>query len=253
MKIAFVDVLGLPYDGHTVHKRGLGGSESAVIYMSAALVQLGFDVTVFCECDTDDVTPGTHDQVTYKHLSQLASDPCAYDVIISSRSVECFVPADWDRSWCRHHHALYHNLQQSKAHKVLWMHDTFCSGDHVLEQLVMHKHFNELFVLSDWHMSYVLTCDHGARRNYEVLKKHTWITRNGVNMWIPHVDVHKKDPWQFVYNASVSKGMKPLLDLIWPQVHAKYPEAKLNIMGGYYKFRDSDSPDEQEQTWHELK
>ena len=253
MKIAFVDVLGLPYDGLTLTKRGLGGSESAVIYMSAHLVKLGFQVTVFCECDADDSRPGVYAGVKYVHLSELAHDACAYDVIISSRSVEPFVPAHWDRSWCRHGVTLYDHLQNSKAHKVLWMHDTFCSGDHVLEQLVIQNHFQELFVLSDWHMTYVLNCDHGARRNYEVLKRKTWITRNGVNIHIPHVDVAQKDPWQFVYNASVSKGMQILLAHIWPRIHDMYPEAKLKVIGGYYKFRSDHAPDEQEQLWHRLK
>lgn len=253
MKIAFVDVLGLPYDGDTLSKRGLGGSESAVIYMSAHLVKLGFQVTVFCECDTDDTRPGVYAGVRYVHLSELAHDACAYDVIISSRSVEPFVPAHWDRSWCRHGVALYEHVQHSKAHKVLWMHDTFCSGDHVLEQLAIHNHFQELFVLSDWHMTYVLNCDHGARRNYEVLKRKTWITRNGVNIHIPYVDVAQKDPWQFVYNASVSKGMQILLEHIWPRIQHMYPEAHLKVIGGYYKFRSDLPPDEQEQLWHRLK
>lgn len=253
MRIAFVDVLGLPYDGVTLSKRGLGGSESAVIYMGAHLAKLGFQVTVFCECATDDAKPGTYSGVQYKHLSELAHDACAYDVIISSRSVEPFVPVDWDRTWCRHGHPLYANLQRSKAHKVLWMHDTFCSGDHVLEQLVIQDHFQELFVLSDWHMTYVLNCDHGARRNYEVLKNKTWITRNGVHIWQPYVDVSAKDPWQFVYNASVSKGMQILLEHIWPRIHEAHPEAHLKVIGGYYKFRSDQPPDEQEQLWHRLK
>lgn len=253
MKIAFVDVLGLPYDGETLSKRGLGGSESAVICMSAQLAKLGFEVSVFCECDADDTQPGIYDQVHYKHLRELANDSTAYDVIISSRSVEPFVPEGWDTSWCRHGQSLYANLQRSKAHKVLWMHDTFCSGDHILEQLVMHDHFQELFVLSDWHMTYVLNCDHGARRNYEVLKRKTWITRNGVNIHTPYVDVAKKDPWQFVYNASVSKGMQILLEHIWPRIQDAHPEVHLKVIGGYYKFRSDQAPDEQEQLWHRLK
>jgi glycosyltransferase involved in cell wall biosynthesis len=253
MQIAIVDVLGLPYDGATLSKRGLGGSESAVIYMSAELVKLGFQVTVYCACDVDDAHAGSYDGVIYKPLPQLAHDPGVYDVIISSRSVEPFVPADWDRSWCRHDASLYRHVQHSKAHKVLWMHDTFCSGDHVLEQLVMQDHFHELFVLSDWHMTYVLNCDHGARRNYEVLKSKTWITRNGVNTHMPYVDVSKKDPWQFVYNASVSKGMQVLLEHIWPRIHAAHPEVKLKVIGGYYKFRSDQEPDAQEQLWHRLK
>ena len=47
LKVAFIDILGLRYDGDTLTKRGLGGSESAVILMSRELCRLGFDVTVF--------------------------------------------------------------------------------------------------------------------------------------------------------------------------------------------------------------
>ena len=54
MKIAFIDTLGLCYDGSTLSKRGLGGSESAVIYMSKELTRLGLEVTVFNDCTSDD-------------------------------------------------------------------------------------------------------------------------------------------------------------------------------------------------------
>ena len=48
--IAFVDVFGLPYDGDTLNRRGLGGSESALIQISRELAKLGFDVKVFNDC-----------------------------------------------------------------------------------------------------------------------------------------------------------------------------------------------------------
>ncbi|NDB80998.1 glycosyltransferase family 1 protein, partial [archaeon] len=41
MRIAIFDQLGLCYDGTTLEKRGLGGSESAVILMSRELAKLG--------------------------------------------------------------------------------------------------------------------------------------------------------------------------------------------------------------------
>lgn len=253
MKVAIIDVLGLPYDGHTINWRGLGGSESAVIFISRELVKLGFEVTVFNDCEGVDVNPGNYDGVNYQPLGSLALSDHRFDVIISSRSTEPFVPSDWPRPDCRHPPDWFQQLGDMKAHRVLWMHDTFCAGDQHLEKLVTSGHINELFVLSDWHMSYVLNCDHGAKRNYEVLKPHTWITRNGVHTWLDHVDVAAKDPNQFVYNASVSKGMVPLLERIWPRIHQAIPQAKLNIIGGYYRFKHDLPPDQQEKTWHQLK
>jgi hypothetical protein len=40
MKIAIIDIIGIPYDGSTVYNQGLGGSESAVKFASAELASL---------------------------------------------------------------------------------------------------------------------------------------------------------------------------------------------------------------------
>lgn len=253
MKIAIIDVLGLPYDAQTVYKRGLGGSESAVIYLTQQLHKLGMEVTVFCNCNGDDSAPGVYDGVTYLNIDDLAHHDCNFDVAIASRSVEAWVPVHMREHFTRRDMTVFDRLQQRARHKVLWLHDTFCYGDHVVEELVMGGHIHELFVLSDWHLSYILTCDHGRRRNYEVLKDKTFITRNGVNTWLPWVDPAHKDPNLFVYNSSVSKGMVPLLERIWPQFKSQVPEARLKVIGGYYRFRPEDPPDEQEQRWHALR
>jgi hypothetical protein len=47
MKLAIIDIIGIPYDGNTVDNQGLGGSESAVTLMSRELNKIGFSVTVF--------------------------------------------------------------------------------------------------------------------------------------------------------------------------------------------------------------
>jgi hypothetical protein len=70
MKIAIIDTLGLTYDGSTLDKRGLGGSESAVIRVSQELAKLGFEVTVFNDCTSDDSRPGLYDGVWYEPLNQ---------------------------------------------------------------------------------------------------------------------------------------------------------------------------------------
>lgn len=254
MKIAIVDILGLPYDGTTVYKRGLGGSESAVTYMAEELAKVGFEVTVFNECQADECQPGIYNKVTYVPLQQIEQHPCDFDIAISSRSVEPWVPDHMREGLiCKADPAIFNNLRANAKYKVLWLHDTFCYGDQLLERLVVENHIHQLFVLSDWHMSYVLNCDHGNRRNFEVLKNRTWITRNGVKNWLDWVDVREKNPNQFVYNSSVSKGMAPLLQRIWPQIKQQIPEATLKIIGGYYRFKSDTPPDEQEQTWHQLR
>ena len=46
-KLCFLDLVGLRYNGNTLNERGLGGSESAIIFMSRELVKLNFDVNFF--------------------------------------------------------------------------------------------------------------------------------------------------------------------------------------------------------------
>ncbi|MFK5165243.1 hypothetical protein, partial [Propionibacterium freudenreichii] len=87
-----------------------------------------------------------------------------------------------------------------------WLHDTFIEGDQFLEELIVNKKIDHVFTLSDWHTSYIMNCDHGRRRNYEVLKPHIFQTRNGAVKYGVSLE---KDKNQFIYNASATKGMVP--------------------------------------------
>ena len=234
LKIAIIDTVGLTYDGDTLSNRGLGGSESAVILLSKELAKIGFNVTVYNNCIDSQATPGIYDKVTYIDHSQTHLFEEEYDVVISSRSVFPFFPG-----------SIYKFISKSKW-KVLWMHDTFCKGDEHIEEMLMTGVINEVFTLSDFHTNYTLNNEHGNKRMFDVLKHKNFQTRNGAVKYIDYVDVTKKDPNHFVYNASVTKGLKPLLQHIWPDVKRVIPDAHLTVIGGYYRFRDGSEPDAQE-------
>lgn len=249
MRIAIVDVLGLSYDGNTIDTQGLGGSESAVVCISRELHKLGHSVTVYNDCINGSAKPGIYDGVTYLPYNTYSSET-TYDVLIASRSISIFsdTPALFKHS-LPDAPDFYSLVENPKVFKVLWMHDTFCDGDHLIEDLARSGRLNKIFTLSDWHTSYVTTCDHGKRRNFDILKKYIFQTRNGVNIKKEWIDVKKKDPNLFVFNASVTKGMIPLVTKIWPKVKARIPEARLTVIGGYYR---TESPDAQEQEWNSL-
>jgi FkbM family methyltransferase len=257
MKLAIIDIIGIPYDGTTVFKQGLGGSESAVILMSRELAQIGFDVTVFNNCNIDHAQPGTYDRVTYRPLTDLAQDH-EFDIVISSRTIIPFTdPADYPklndyRSTPFAPMNLYDRIISRARMRVLWMHDTFCLGDNLIEELAVADRITDIFTLSDFHLTYVANCDHGKRRNFEVLKRKMFITRNGVRIYNREVDIAAKDKNLFVYNASVTKGMIPLVKLIWPHVKRHIPEARLKVIGGYYRFSTGSEPDQQEKDWRAM-
>lgn len=240
MKIAIIDLLGLTYDGSTLTKRGLGGSESAVILISKELSKIGFKVTVYNNCIDSQATPGMHDHVNYIDHTQSNPDDI-HDLVISSRSVFPFFANN-----------KYAKMCAAAKHKVLWMHDTFCQGDEHLETMLIQGFIDEVFTLSDFHSTYVTNCDHGGKRNFEVLKHKFFQTRNGAVKHIDEVDVNAKDPNHFVYNASVTKGLLPLLHNVWPIVKSSIPEARLTVIGGYYRFREGAEQDEQEKTLRQL-
>ena len=256
MKIAIIDIIGIPFDGTTVYKQGLGGSESAVSLIAKELSDLKFEVTVFNNC-IDHAAPGVYEGVVYRHLNDLALDHY-FDIVISSRTVIPFVdPSEYDklgdhRAWPFHSMNLYDRILSKAKMRILWMHDTFCLGDILIEDLANSNRITDIFTLSDWHTSYVLTCDHGKRRNFEVLKRKIFITRNGAKNYNKEVDIKAKNPNLFVYNASVTKGMIPLVNHIWPRVKYHIPNAQLKIIGGYYKFSEKDEPDQQEKDWRNM-
>ena len=240
MKIAIIDLLGLTYDGNTLKERGLGGSESAVILMSSELAKLGHEVTVYNNCEDSKASPGTYDGVEYIDHST-ASGKTVYDIVISSRSVAPFFANNQ-----------YVEMTLGAKKTILWMHDTFCEGDEHLEAMLMQGYIDEVFTLSDFHSWYVTSCDHGNKRNFEVLKHKFWQTRNGAVQHIEDVDLKKKDRNHFVYNASATKGLIPLVTRIWPEIKKHIPEAHLTCIGGYYRFREGAEPDAQEKMVNDL-
>ena len=254
MKIAIIDCIGLHYDGTTLEKRGIGGSESAIISIARELVKIGLDVTIFNDCNTEETNPGIYDGVNYQPIGSSVKDK--FDIVISQRTVIPFTPIDqydvvrqppprdYDPRW-------FTQFQSKDILKILWMQDTFIWGDLILEDLVVNGHIDEIFNLSDWHISYTTNCDHGKKRIFEVLKDKIFHTRNGINRWIEEVDISAKDPHHFVYNASITKGMIPLVKHIWPKVKQRVPQARLTIIGGYYDFKDNDKSPYKDQ-WLDL-
>jgi glycosyltransferase involved in cell wall biosynthesis len=256
VRLAIVDIPGMSYDGGTLDRRGLGGSESAVILVAKDLVKIGFDVTVFNGCNEDDSAPGTYGGVTYRPITDIADDPCNFDVVISSRTVMPFVTEPYYglriNTARQYPYDMFKRLRENAKFKVFWMHDTFSWGDDTIEDLVTSGAINEIWCLSDFHTTYVMNCNHGKPRNYEVLRKHMWITRNGITKYFDKVDLDKKDPNLFFFNANMSKGLRTLLHVVWPRVKQSIPKARLKVIGGFYKLGNAFAGDDQEKHFRDL-
>ncbi len=254
ISIAFLDIIGLPYDGDTLKKRGLGGSESATILMAKELTKLGFNVTIFNNCNKDSnlAREGTYDGVQYLDNTMLDyKNDFKFDIVISLRTIIPFITPNLYKQFEGYNPQRYSAITANAKHKAVWMHDTFANGDLILEDLLVQGHIDEVFTLSDFHSTYVMNCDHGKRRNMEVLKHKFFQTRNGIVTYKNDVDIRKKDPHLYVFNAAFTKGMAPLVNDIWPKIKAKIPEAKLICIGGFYVFPGQEL-DAQGQEWTKM-
>ena len=127
MKLAIIDIIGIPYDGNTIDTQGLGGSESAVTLMARELSQIGFNVTVFNNCGIDHAKPGNYNGVEYRPLNELANDHI-FEIVISSRTVIPFTdPTDYNklgdnRSYPFQSMNLYDRILAKAKMRILWMH-----------------------------------------------------------------------------------------------------------------------------------
>lgn len=253
MKIAILDTIGLRYHGDSLKTRGLGGSESALIYISRELVALGNAVTVFIRLEGPEMD---YDGVHYVDNSKARNNTKKFDVLISSRNCVPFAPITLRNQLLKETGcdiSAYTGLVYNSEYKVVWLHDCFMTGDPWFEGLMVDGFIDEVFTISDWQTSYVTNGHTWRGRIYEVLKQHVFQTRNGVKRHLVNVDISKKDRNQFFYNSSISKGMTPLIEECWPLIRRRIPEAKLVVIGGYYRGAGAnEGADEQELNYFKL-
>ncbi len=201
-KIGFYTA-GVPFDGASLDREGgLGGSETAFIQMTRALARRGYRVLAFNSCDY----AGEYDSVAYHPFSQslplLARE--YFDVFVVSRFSAFF------------------NLPLSAGLKVLWNHDTL---DNPRELRLIHDEVDLFLVLSNFHKDNFLL-------RLPQLDDRLVVTRNGLDFdLLDNSAVPERDPLKMIYASRPERGLKILLEDIWPRLHRWNPELKLHICG----------------------
>src|SRR4029453_6818196 len=79
MRIAFLDTQELDYTADTPYQRPLGGSQSALCYLTAELARLGHEVAVL----NSTTLPGRYRDVQFIHLARVPADVLApFDIVL---------------------------------------------------------------------------------------------------------------------------------------------------------------------------
>jgi glycosyltransferase involved in cell wall biosynthesis len=175
-------------------KTGIGGSEEAVINISAELTKLGHTVVVYNRCED---MAGEYDGVKYIDYLEYEGEPC--DVFIGWRAINPWKVA-------KNFEMGYH-----------WLHDT--TPEETVGQ-ILDLGAHRIMVLSHYH-----------RRLYpQIPGKFFFITQNGVNLKDFDQKVERVKG-QIFYGSSYDRGLKELLEM-WTEIKLANPEATLRIAYG---------------------
>ena len=194
---------GPPFAGDSLARgESLGGSETAFIQMTQALARRGHQVWAFNNCPR----PGRHGDVGYHHfpeaLAVLAREQ--FDIFVVSR------------------YAAFFNLPLTSGLKVLWNHDTL---DRPRELNLVHDEIDLFLVLSRFHRDNFLT-------RLPQLDDRLVVTRNGLDLdLLDRAAAGPPDPDLFIHASRPERGLKLLLENIWPRLHQWNPNLRLQVCG----------------------
>lgn len=201
MKISFY-TRGTEFNGNTIAEKGLGGSESAMLYMARELARRGHTVSVFCSCDT----PGNYDNVGYRHEQEFLGycQAARQDVCIFSRLYEPLVEAN-----CRV--------------KILWLHDIAGNQYYTSGLPVIDSHIDRYFVISDWQRQ-------GYLEKFGFDENRFYLTRNGVDLSL-FDSKPTRNRNKLIYINTPFRGLDVLIQL-FPKIRHAVPEAELHLYTG---------------------
>jgi tetratricopeptide (TPR) repeat protein/glycosyltransferase involved in cell wall biosynthesis len=188
-------------DGDSYKHQGLGGSESALIYMAQELARANKQVVVFCRTET----PGMYAGVYYEKLEKLAAfiQFTIIDVFISVRSPEIF------------------QLPIKARVKALWIHDA-ADQPHLLplHEAEIRDAIDCYITLSEWQTR-------GLLQTFKIPKEKIFISRNGVRrqFFKTYRSRRKK---RLVYTSTPFRGLEILLKL-FPEIRKEIHDVELYV------------------------
>ena len=207
---------GTAFNGNTIKFKGLGGSESALLYLARELGKRGHDVNVFCSCDK----PGRYDGVSYHHAEDFAaySDAQPQDVCVFSRVLE--------------------TLASVKAGvKILWLHDIAAIQYYINALPPLHHLIDRYFLISAWQQQ-------GFTDTFDFGKNKLFLTRNGVDLSL-FINPPPRHRNKLVYINTPFRGLDVLVNL-FPYIQQAVPGVELHLYTGMSLYGDQFSEMEQQ-------
>ncbi len=201
MKIAFFPSACIPFHARTLDERPLGGIETAVIRLSAALTKLNHQVVVFTAIEN----PALSDPL---YLPMRAvKDLGEVDILIAVRQ------------WA----PLFSELKAKK--KLFWTGDSYDQPQNLgIGDRRVAKMIDLLLPVSQWHARRL--CEESGFPEAKVR-----VLRNGIHL--PYfAGTEKRRPKRLMYSSTPYRGLA-LLPPMYLELKKRHPELELHIFSGY--------------------
>ena len=220
LTLFFYQPRSIAFDGRTPRTRGLGGTESAIVYLAEALTRRGHRVVVFNTCDA----PGVHYGVEYVGWESLPVRAVADlpDVVIAVR--------DWQGIGATRFAPL----------QVFWTGDAF--DQPFVRSLANAQHRDEidfLMLQSDW-QSETFQAHHDIPA-WQVLRTRLGAAASAIDV-TPAEKTTTIRPRRLAYASTPFRGLDVLLDL-FPRIRAACPDAELDVFSSMQVYGVAPSAD----------
>lgn len=195
---------------------GIGGSETATIFLSRIFAKRGYKVTVYNRCGE---MAGVYNGVTYKPFIHFNPQD-TFDVLIVWRNA-----------------AVYETSMRARR-KYLWLHDR-PHRDGVNDRILAN--LDKIIVMSNyqrWCLS-------------DVPDDKFLISKNGINVAeLETIDGEriKRNPKKIVWGSSYDRGLEHFLD-IYEKVKREVPDVEASVFYGWQGFDKAHAGKDREMAW----
>lgn len=212
--------------------QSIGGSETALYHMAIELAKRGHIVEVYANVTKSGKFQGVlwnPSQV----LPQMLASSLNYDVFISHRFQHQIA-------------TLMRQFRHNLGYRVFWNHDMPSNDENWNKQLLLNC--DRMMLLSDFHIqAYEMVLP-------ELKDRLVYKTRNGLNLKM--LDSHKSDEkgnrLNFIYGSRPERGLRILLQSIWGEIKANYPEARLFVTSYNMNMDMNSVPDYYKETYKQV-
>ncbi len=210
MKIVFIPQSCIPFHGRTVEERPLGGIETAVIRLAAALDALGQEVKVLTPIDN----PPLHSPLylPYRAIQDLGR--C--DAVIAVR--------DWQPAL----------LNVATRCRLFWTGDSFDQPQSVgIGDRRVIKALDRLCPVSEWHADTLC-------RSSGYPRERCYVLRNGVHLdYFTGTETRRRK--RLIYSSTPYRGLKYVPE-IYRELLKRHADLELHIFSGYGVYAGTTTP-----------